>query len=168
MILYVLSAVFFGSKCLDALQVEAYKYLRLGGKAKQLLRTAAVDTMMQLTSDEQERLDTTAVMSCVTVRIEEVVRGAWLEAFALWGSMFQTLTMVVMLGSVTKVWEGTFGSALVSPYSLFAKRKKAERGCSSPQGLIFALGLTIINIMVFACRRKRCTRRYLHVNTRLN
>ena len=75
--------------------------LRLGGKARMILREEIIGTVMRLTEDEIERNPTGKVVAIAVDTVEQAIRRCWLGVFMLWEKTVFLLVMITYTAYVT-------------------------------------------------------------------
>lgn len=95
--LYVMAALFMGNAIIEYSTAEAFHLLRLGGKARTLLRTSILNVNLQLELSAQEDFPSGEVMNLMGVGVENVVLFVWIKFFELWQSVLVMMCMLAMM-----------------------------------------------------------------------
>ena len=81
--LWFVAAAFVANLLLENIVAERYNELRIGGKARGLLRTALLDVSSQLQLKEQEQFSGGEVMNIMGAGVETVISMVWANFFNL-------------------------------------------------------------------------------------
>ena len=89
----ILAGAYLVSTAIWHVNGDFYDNLKLGGKARMILRKGLVSTMVQLTPGATEEYPTGKVLSIMSESVEDAVSTCWAGMFNLFGSFCQILVM---------------------------------------------------------------------------
>jgi len=131
-ILFLMSGIFVANIFIYQLLKAWYTKLEMGATVRTALRTEAINCMLQLNPEEQERIDAGVALNVITDRIQQISEG-WKAFIEFIGQFFLTITMVLMVSYL--------GSEISGP--------------EKSLGVVFAVLLVVINLLIFMCRFNR-------------
>ena len=92
---YMWIGIYLGSIVISEIQVGMLENLRMGGKAKGLLRHSSVLTALQFDNRSQDDFSAGSVLNVMATGIDQAVDSTFLSFFELWQNLVQ---LVVMIG----------------------------------------------------------------------
>lgn len=101
-LLIQLAGAYIISTALWHISVGTFENLKLGGKARMILRRAVVSTMVQLTNAEAEKYPSGECLAIMSEQVENAVNVVWVGLLNVWGSCFLLFLMTALSVYLTR------------------------------------------------------------------